>query len=151
MPPCAGRQTFTVRNDLSELGRIADELATFDADGRLPPPVIFAVNLALEEIITNAICYGYEDTAEHLIQVELSMGDQAVIVTVQDDGRAFDPLSAPELDLGAPLEARRVGGLGLSLLRKLTDGVTYARTDGKNVLVFKKWINPPSDPSSADG
>jgi serine/threonine-protein kinase RsbW len=141
---------FTLRNDLSELGRVAGELETFGVSARLPLTVIFAVNLALEEVITNAISYGYEDEAEHVIQVELCAGDRAVVVTVQDDGRAFNPLAGPEVDVTAPLEARKVGGLGLLLLRKLTDGVTYARTDGKNILVFEKRINP-SDPLNVDG
>ena len=51
-----------------------------------------------------------------------------------DDGRAFDPLCAPEADLGVPLEERRVGGLGIHLLRKLASEIRYHREDGRNHL-----------------
>ena len=150
MPPCGGRRTFTLRNDLSEIGRLAGELETFGAQARLAPAVIFAVNLALEEVITNAISYGFEDADEHLIEVELCMAERGVVVTVQDDGRPFDPLGAPEVDVTAPLEARTIGGLGVRLLRTLTDDITYTRADGKNVLVFEKRIDPPA-PANIDG
>jgi serine/threonine-protein kinase RsbW len=72
--------------------------------------------------------------------VELCLDNHAVVVTVEDDAREFNPLLHPEVDTTAPLDARAIGGLGVALLRQLMDDVSYARMDGKNILVLKKQI-----------
>ena len=51
-----------------------------------------------------------------------------------DDGREFDPLSAPEVDVHAPLEERTVGGLGIHLLRNMVSEIRYERSGGRNHL-----------------
>lgn len=144
MLPCAHRETFTVRNHLSEIERLSRELETFAARVGLPPDTLFAVNLALEEVVTNAIVHGYDDDAEHVIAVMIGVDGDDVDVTVEDDGRPFNPLAHPPPDVTAPLEERRVGGVGVLLLRRLMDDVRYARVDGKNVLEFRKRRSGPA-------
>lgn len=127
----------TIPNDMDALARLIEEVDGFLAESGLPPRSIYAVNLALEEILTNTIKYGYNDDAEHQIQVTLQVdGDQAVLTCV-DDGQHFDPLQAPEPDLSSPLEEREVGGVGLHLTAAMMDAIEYTRQDGKNVLVMR--------------
>ena len=57
---------------------------------------------------------------------------------VIDDGHAFNPLEAPPPDLSLPMEKRPIGGLGIHLLRELSDGITYERRNGTNRLVLTK-------------
>ncbi|PKL55888.1 MAG: ATP-binding protein, partial [Methanomicrobiales archaeon HGW-Methanomicrobiales-6] len=64
--------------------------------------------------------------------------DDAVRVTIIDDGVAFDPLTAPPPPLDVPAEERPIGGLGIHFIRTVMDSVTYARKDGKNVLSMEK-------------
>ncbi len=59
---------------------------------------------------------------------------------IADDGRAFDPLQAPVPDIGASLQDRAIGGLGIYLVRKTMDGVTYRRQDGRNVVTLTKLV-----------
>jgi anti-sigma regulatory factor (Ser/Thr protein kinase) len=61
-----------------------------------------------------------------------------VIVELKDDARAFNPLTAPEADVSAPLEERAAGGLGIHLMRKLMDGIEYQRMEDGNLLIMKK-------------
>ena len=68
----------------------------------------------------------------------MTVVDGGVMLTVEDDGPAFDPLSLPAPDLTASLEARRVGGLGVFLVRQVMDSVRYERRDTTNRLQMTK-------------
>jgi serine/threonine-protein kinase RsbW len=134
---------FELRSDPAEIDRLGVEVEHFGTSYALPPATVFAVNLALEEVITNIISYGYDDNSrEHVIGVALSVVDGAVLATVDDDGRFFDPGNAREPDVTVPLEQREVGGLGVLLVRKLMDDVTYRRSGSRNRLTLRKQINP---------
>src|SRR4051794_9450263 len=115
-----------LKNDLAELERLAAALAEFGNRHALPARLVSELNLALEEIITNIISYGFEDSAAHTIRIELQLTDRLLTTRVEDDGRPFDPLDAGEPDVSAALEDRPVGGLGILLVRKLMDHVVYS-------------------------
>jgi anti-sigma regulatory factor (Ser/Thr protein kinase) len=127
-----------VKNQLSELERMSRVVEAFGEDNGVPPKAIFQLNLALDEILTNVMSYGYTDTAEHEIVVRLSADGGQVIVEVEDDGREFNPLDAAAPDLDAPAAERSIGGLGIHLARKVIDQLEYRREQGKNLLVMRK-------------
>jgi serine/threonine-protein kinase RsbW len=141
----AARHAFGLRNDPAEIDRLGPEVEGFGARHELPSETIFALNLALEEVVTNIIAYGYEDAGAHVIDVELMVLDGTVTTIVEDDGRPFDPLAAPEPDVTAALEDREVGGVGVLLVKRLMDEVTYARSRGRNRLTFKKQLAADPD------
>ena len=60
--------------------------------------------------------------------------------SVEDDGLPFNPLEAPEPDLDSPIETRQIGGLGIHLVRNVTDGLEYRRNEGRNRLVIRKQL-----------
>ena len=62
------------------------------------------------------------------------MTGRRLMVTVSDDGVAFNPLAVPPPDTTLPLEERELGGLGIHLVRNLTDEATYGRLGGRNVI-----------------
>lgn len=130
-----------LRNDLRELARVNQFATEFLGRENLAEETVYATHLALEEILSNVIRHGYEDPGRHEISVCLRLEDGAVELQIEDDGREFDPLSAPPVDLGVPLEERRVGGLGIHLLRKLASEIRYLRVDGRNRL--QVLIRPP--------
>lgn len=129
-----------LRNQLSELASANHTLSDFGRQRGLPDNVLHDLNLALGEILTNIISYGYTDSEEHEIAVRLSVESGEMRVDVEDDGQPFNPLEAPEADATKPLEERAIGGLGVHLVRKLTDGLEYQRHEGKNLLVMKKRL-----------
>jgi serine/threonine-protein kinase RsbW len=125
---------LTLPNDLAELARVNESARSFLEQRGVGPEMMYVTHLALEEILSNVIRYGYDDRERHEISVCLRAGDGTIELQVVDDGREFDPLSAPPVDVAAPLEERRVGGLGIHLLRTLTSEILYRRADGRNHL-----------------
>jgi anti-sigma regulatory factor (Ser/Thr protein kinase) len=134
------RTVLTLKNDLAEISRLAEELEAFCERNGVSTDTVMALNLALEEAVTNVIDYGYDDGGEHEFQVELAVADGSVTATISDDAREYNPLLREDPDVNAPLEERRIGGLGVLLVKKLMDTVTYARTDGRNVLTMRKRV-----------
>ena len=129
---------LTLINDLGDIAVAAERIDAFCSARGLSPETVFEVNLAVDELVTNTINYGYDDGGEHRIEIALRFEGGTLVVEITDDGRAFDPLQAPEPDLGAPLEERAVGGLGIYLSRKLMDGIAYRREDGRNIVTLMK-------------
>jgi anti-sigma regulatory factor (Ser/Thr protein kinase) len=132
--------SVTLTNKLAEIERLSEIVARFGKRHDIPAKVLFALNVSLDEILTNVISYGYEDGDPHDIVVRLSFQDGEVTVEVEDDGRDYDPLNAPEPDLGKPLEERPIGGLGVHLVRTMMDRVDYRRERGKNILAIRKKV-----------
>jgi serine/threonine-protein kinase RsbW len=132
--------SIQLKNDLAELERLSQAIADFAAGSGLPAKFLFDINLALEEIVTNVISYGYEDDREHAITVRFLLEQEELTAEVEDDARPFNPLDAPEPDLDRPLEERPIGGLGIHLVRKVMDRLEYRRQDGKNILIMKKRV-----------
>jgi len=136
--------TIALKNDLAELERVGVAVEAFGARHGLSTATIFAVHLALDEVLTNVVSYGYDDNREHNITVRLSIGDaqspRRIEVEVEDDGRAFNPLEAAPPDVSAPVEERSIGGLGIYLVRRVMDDLEYRRQQAKNILVMRKTL-----------
>jgi len=130
--------TLVLWNDTAELARLDAFVSGYCEQHGLSPSIAMELNLVAEECFVNVVEYGFDDQARHQIQVEMELTMDAVIITVEDDGVAFDPLSVPEFDPKTPIEQRRVGGLGIHLVRSLMDDVTYQRIGGKNRLTLRK-------------
>ena len=131
---------MTIASRLSEVERLASAIETFGGAHGLHEDVIFAFNLALDEVLTNTMSYGYEDVGAHDIHVRLRVRAGVVQAEVEDDGRAFNPLDVPPPNLDVPLEERPVGGLGLHIVRALMDDVEYRRDGTRNILTLRKRL-----------
>jgi serine/threonine-protein kinase RsbW len=127
-----------IANRISEMERVTELVDSFGADHKFSNEVVVALNVSLDEILNNIISYAYDDTSDHDIVVRLELHSGNVEVTVEDDGRPFNPLLVPGPDLTA--KPRLVGGVGLHFVRKLTDHLEYARRDGINELRFMKKL-----------
>jgi anti-sigma regulatory factor (Ser/Thr protein kinase) len=102
---------------------------------------MYLVSLAIEELVTNCIKYGYKDSNSHTIDFLLRVDGETLRLEVIDDGNPFNPLEAPRPDLSLPPEQRPIGGLGLHLLRELADEMRYERRDGTNRLSLTKRMS----------
>jgi phosphoserine phosphatase RsbU/P len=129
-----------VHNKLSELDSANQTLTEFGRRHGLPESVLHDLNLVVGELLTNIISYGYVDDGEHEITVRLSVEPGEIRVEVEDDAKPFNPLEVPEADTTKPLDERVVGGLGIHLVRQLTDGLEYQRHEGKNLLTMRKRL-----------
>src|SRR5262245_32384340 len=128
------------RNRRDEIVRLGEVAERFAAEHKLPDDDVMAINLVLDEILTNIIEYGYDDQAEHEIHVTMAVEGDVLFIEIEDDARHFNPLEAPPPDLTLPLEERPVGGLGIHIMRTLMDTVEHQRRDGRNILTMRKTI-----------
>jgi serine/threonine-protein kinase RsbW len=101
------------------------------------------LQLAVEEVITNTILHGYAGTPG-TIGICCRAGPDEVTVEISDDAPAFNPLQVPEPDTSANLDDREIGGLGILLIRKVTDDATYRYENAKNILTLTKKKCPLS-------
>src|SRR6185436_2348165 len=115
----------------------AARVEEFGRSWNIPGRIVGRFNVALEEAVTNAISYAFPDGGRHQIEVRIELRGGLLSASVSDDGRPFDPLSQPAADTRAGIADRKVGGLGIHLLRSLMQSVEYRRIDGRNVLTFR--------------
>jgi serine/threonine-protein kinase RsbW len=131
-------RVITLKNNVAELERVNQEVTEFLEANQQPPKTIYVIVLALEEMITNIIKYGYDDPSEHTIDVNLQFNESHITVTLTDDGHEFNPLAQPEVDVSQPLEERGIGGLGIHLVRRTMDALDYQRRNGRNIFTMHK-------------
>ena len=132
--------TLQLNGNLSELARLSQEIARFCREGGFGAEVEFDLNLALEELFTNAVRHGGCEGMEKAIEIRLSAEGEAVRVEYGDRGQPFDPDVAPRPDLEAPLESRAIGGLGLHLVREIMREFTYGREGDWNRITMSRPI-----------
>ena len=99
------------------------------------------IQLAVDEACTNIIKHAYSSQGG-AITIFFERNDNTVVITIQDRGKPFDPAAIPPPDLEAEVEKRQIGKLGLHLMRKLMDEVSYSfDPEEGNTLVMKKRLN----------
>jgi len=132
---------WRVNNAFAEIPAVNEAASRWLADRHVPPAADYLANLAIEELVTNCIKYAYDDAKQHVIEIGLKLSGGELVLTVTDDGRPFNPLEVPEPDTSLPVEDLPIGGLGIHLLRRMSDRMEYARVDRKNQLTLRKSIN----------
>jgi len=142
----AAMAEIILRTELSELAALAAFVERFAAAESLPAEVAFQLHLVLEELVTNAVSHGQPAGAGGTIRLRLERAGDVVEADLVDQGVAFDPRTLPAPDLDAPLEERRIGGLGVFLVRHFVDELDYRREDGRNHLRLRKRVTPGRGP-----
>jgi serine/threonine-protein kinase RsbW len=127
----------TIASDTSAIQEVSACLDTVMRASGFPEDDILDTQLAVEEAITNIIMHGYRN-GEGAITVSGRAGDGTVEVRLEDRAGPFDPLSIPEPDLAGDAGDRKIGGLGIFLIRQIMDDARYRFEDGKNILVLTK-------------
>ena len=122
----------SLANDVREVQRINSALGDFLAEEGVPGRTIHHVRLVVEELVVNVVRYAYEDKTAHKIGVDVRTEPRRVVVTIEDDGRPFNPNDAPPVMIVQAMEQRRGGGLGIHLVKKLARELTYSRVDNRN-------------------
>jgi serine/threonine-protein kinase RsbW len=122
-----------LRGDLSELRRMAEWIKA-RAPEALSADAWFAVQLCLEEAVTNIIMYG-DDRLE--IAIELERDGGTLVARVEDTGREFDPTQFPLRSVTESLEEAKVGDCGIHLMRCFASGMHHERREGRNRLTLR--------------
>ena len=132
---------IVMRNDIQQIPTLVEWIGTLGIPDELNMPV----NLALEEVVSNVMLYAYPNKNGQVL-VEFAENETPdnqhpmIVFTVTDSGVPFDPTKQEEADITSPVEKRKIGGLGIHLVRQLMDEIHYCREEGKNILTLIKKL-----------
>ena len=132
--------TLELKNDLSELDRLCQHCEEIGQTIGVTDKAIFEMNLALDELFTNIISYGFQDHQEHIVKINISIEGDLLEIRIEDDGVPFNPTESKTPDFQCGIEECKIGGLGIHLIKKLMDEIKYQRVAGKNILLLRHRI-----------
>lgn len=129
--------TMTIGSEISEIPGVSVRLEEAMSRSGFTPEMILDTQLAVEEVITNVIVHGYKG-APGDIDISLWITGRRAEIKITDNAPPFDPLSLPEPELAGDVCERKIGGLGVFLVRQVMDDVRYRREGKKNILTLVK-------------
>jgi len=98
------------------------------------------IRLVVEELVINIVDYAYHDDANDYLDVETSLTEDRITLRFRDGGVPFNPLEQAPPDMSLPMRQRQIGGLGIFMVSKKMDTMTYEYTNNENVLTITKDI-----------
>jgi serine/threonine-protein kinase RsbW len=135
---------FAIRAELAALAPAAERIRKFLVDNHADAEAIYAIEMVIEEIATNTIKYGFGNynfvsgSKGTIVFTATAAADRAELI-IDDDGPPFNPTESPDPVVHRALEEMPVGGLGIHLVRELTDGFEYERTNHHNRV--RVWVD----------
>lgn len=126
----------TLPRSIDYLSDLFDFLQIFFVRHGIPRSISFPVSLAAEEIFTNCVKYNPEGGDDIAVHLEHKGG--YLELTIVDPGPEFDPNLTPAVKMDIPLKERKVGGLGIHLVRQLMDKMEYHYKYGQNIIILRK-------------
>ncbi len=139
------RTSVEIDNDIAEIARVTSLIENFGERHQLPETAVFHMKLAVDELLTNIISYGFLDGGRHKIILSIGIEGDRLEAEIIDDGIEFDPLARPAPDISLQAEEREIGGLGIHFIRSVMDRVDYHRSGDRNHLKLVKKV--PAEPA----
>ena len=127
-----GRLDMSLQNDIQEVARVIDSLEEFGADRGIASAQTLRFALALDELITNIIMHGFAGRSGGIIRLVIEHADGLLKAELLDDGPPFNPFLAEVEAPDGDIEHRRIGGLGINLVKISMDRTGYSRDGGFN-------------------
>ena len=137
-PSTGNDRHLSLRNDIGDIPRLHEFMQSITDETGMGHPLAMSLNLALEEAVSNVMLYAYPEGTEGRVDIDAQIREDSFEFVLSDNGVPFDPTEAAEPDLELDVAQRPVGGLGIFLVKRIMDNVTYSREDGKNVLTMIK-------------
>ena len=101
----------------------------------------YQIDIAIDELVGNVAQYAYPSgVGEITVRFEMLEAPRSVVITFIDRGTPYDPLKKADPDVTLALDKRKIGGLGIFLVKKSMDDMTYEYKDGQNILKIQKNI-----------
>ncbi len=142
---------MSVGADRNEVTRVNAAFGEFAEAHALPVAIRRSMNVAIDELLTNAISYGLAEGGGGEVTVDVELLPDRLTVTLIDDGKPFDPFGKAVPDTALPMEERPIGGLGIHLVRQLMDEVSYQRRGDRNVVSVAKLLKHGMRASQSGG
>ena len=128
---------LTTEASIAQLDEVIDFIDEFLEEHECPMKIMTQINVAAEEIFVNIAHYSGSEKAT----ITISESDGMAEITFTDSGRPYNPLEKPDPDITLPAEERDIGGLGVYIVKKTMDGVSYNHSGGCNIFTMRKRIN----------
>jgi anti-sigma regulatory factor (Ser/Thr protein kinase) len=130
--------SLRIGNSNADIASALDQTTGWLEKMEIPAEARFFPGLAIEELATNWIKYGCSGSSKDFMTLELFHRAGTLTLIATDTGAPFNPLDMPPPLAGVPLEQREPGGLGILLLRKMADRMSYERRDEQNIVTLEK-------------
>ena len=125
----------TVENIETVTNFVNEQLEALDC----PMKAQMQIDIAIDELFGNIAHYAYNpEIGKATVRVEVTQDPLAVVITFIDNGVPYDPLAKADPDTTLSAEERESGGLGIYIVKKSMDDITYEYKDGQNILAIKK-------------
>ena len=127
----------TIENIEAVTDFVNEQLEALDC----PMKAQMQIDIAIDELFSNIAHYAYNpEIGQATVRVEVIEDPLAVVITFIDNGVPYDPLAKEDPDTTLSAEERKIGGLGIYMVKKSMDDITYEYKDGQNILTIKKKI-----------
>lgn len=127
----------TVENIDTVTDFVNEQLESLDC----PMKAQMQIDVAIDELFSNIAYYAYNpEIGEATVRVEVTEDPLAVRISFIDNGIPYDPLAKDDPDITLSAEERDIGGLGIYMVKKTMDDISYEYKDGQNILTIKKHI-----------
>ena len=130
---------LTVNAQTSELSQVLEFADTILEEAGCSAKTKMQIDIAIEEIFVNIANYAYpSEVGKALIEIETDNAKKSVRITFEDRGVPYDPLENKDPDITLSADERPIGGLGIFMVKKIMDEVSYEYSNGKNRLTIRK-------------
>ena len=131
-------KTLTVDAKVENLETVTEFVDSFLEENDCPMKTEMQVNISIDEVFHNIVSYAY-DEKNGKIEIQIESGDPVKLVLIfKDSGTPFNPLENADPDITLSSDDREAGGLGIFMVKKLMDNVTYSYENGQNILKLEK-------------
>lgn len=130
---------MTVAARLENIEVVTAFIDAFLEDADCPVKTQMQIDVAVDEVMSNIAHYAYPD-GEGTVTVSIEEKENTVQIFFRDSGIPYDPLTAKAPDLSLSAEDRPIGGLGIHMVKKMMDAVSYRYENGQNMLTLQKIL-----------
>ena len=135
------RKGIVLSNDTQEVPQLNAFVEEVCQTVGFSQPVMMQIKLAIEEAVVNVMKYAYPSGHRGEVTIEAASNDVRLKFTIIDSGKPFDPTVQSEVDTSLSAKQRKIGGLGIHIMRQNMDSINYERMGNLNVLTLRKKIN----------
>jgi len=132
---------LTLPNDIETIPQLNEFIDGFCEERGIDFDITMRLNLAIEEAVVNVMNYAYPEGTVGYVDIDVEADDNYVTFVISDTGKPFDPTQKDEANIALSVEERPIGGLGIHLVRRMMDEISYQYADHKNILTLRKKIN----------
>ena len=133
-------KSITVEAKIENVDKVTEFVNEVLEEKECPLKVQMQLDVAIDEIFGNIAYYAYGKGSGNAIQIEMEDNPPKITLTFIDQGIPYNPLESKDPDITLDIEDREIGGLGIFLVKKTMDELSYEYVDGQNILTMKKEL-----------